>query len=98
MRLQTVDIEDSPTAAAPALAGTGVQLRADDQERINRALRDARAPNTWRAYSGAWQRWAAWAVDRGHRQLPADPAAVAAFLADRAEQGAASATVRLEQG
>ena len=97
MRRQAVDIEDSPNAAAPALTGTGVQLRADDQERINRALRDARAPNTWRAYSGAWQRWAAWAVDRGHRQLPADPAAVAAFLADRAEQGVAPATVRLDR-
>ena len=96
MHRQDVHIEHMP-AVAPAHAGSAVELRADDQERINRALRDARAPNTWRAYRGAWQRWAAWAVDRGHRHLPADPAAVAAFLADRAEQGAAPATVRLDR-
>ena len=96
MHRQDVHIEHMP-AVAPAHAGSAVELRADDQERINRALRDARAPNTWRAYRGAWQRSAAWAVDRGHRHLPADPAAVAAFLADRAEQGAAPATVRLDR-
>ena len=72
-------------------------LAPEDREKIGRALRDARAPNTWRAYRGAWRRWAAWAADRGHRPLPADPAAVAAFLAGRAEHGAAPATVRLDR-
>ena len=44
MHRQAVHIEHMPAAPAPAHAGTAVQLRADDQERINRALRDARAP------------------------------------------------------
>ena len=44
MPRQALNTEDSPAVAAPASVGTAVQLRADDQERINRALRDARAP------------------------------------------------------
>ena len=73
MRRQDVNVEHTPLQPAAALAASAVPLRADDQDRINRALRDARAPNTWRVYRGAWLRWAAWAADRGPSSPPSSP-------------------------
>ena len=81
----------STTGAASAPAAP---ITAADQERIDRALRDARASNTRRQYRSAWKGWAEWAGLQGHQALPADPAAVAAYLAERTEQGAAASTVR----
>ena len=81
----------STTGAASAPAAP---ITAADQERIDQALRDARASNTRRQYSSAWRAWSAWCADHGHQAMPADPAAVAAYLAERTEQGAAAATVR----
>ena len=66
-------------------------ITAADQARIDQALRDARASNTRRQYRSAWKGWAEWAGLLGHQMLPADPAAVAAYLAERTEQGGASA-------
>ena len=85
------------TAGLPATgAGATVPLRVDDQARIDRALQDAKAPATRRAYQGAWRSWANWAARHGHLALPAEPVAVAAYLAERAET-AAPATVRMDR-
>ena len=86
---------DSTNRAAKTLAKTlPGALSAADQARIEQALRDSRAPNTRAQYLSAWRAWAEWAALNGHVALPADPAAVAAYLAHRTDQGAAASTVR----
>ena len=59
-------------------------------------LAAANSPNTIRAYLGAWKRWGGWTSCRGRQALPAAPADVAAYLAERAASGAAPATVRMD--
>ena len=80
--------------ALPAPHAAPAVLTAADQARIDRALRDARASNTRRQYASAWSAWARWALDHGHQVMPAAPEALAAYLAERAEQGAAASTHR----
>ena len=72
-------------------------LTADDQERIGRYAAQARSANTLRAYSGAWSGWLRWAAANGHQVMPADPAAVAAYLTHRADSGKATATIRSDR-
>lgn len=84
----------SGTAPAPLAETLPATLAAADVARIERALHDSRAPNTRAQYRSAWKGWAEWAGLNGHVALPADPAAVAAYLAERIEQGAAASTVR----
>ena len=79
------------TGATPAPAAP---ITAADQARIDRAIRDARAANTRAQYASGWRAWSAWCAARGHLALPADPVHVAAYLAERTDQGAAASTVR----
>ncbi|MDD9987132.1 MAG: tyrosine-type recombinase/integrase [Spirochaetaceae bacterium] len=73
-------------------------LSDEDTERIEAALKTAyRAKNTRRAYLAGWKRWQAWACDHGVRALSADPASVAAYLAERAASGKTRATVRSDR-
>src|SRR4051812_9501282 len=46
--------------------------------------RDALAPETRRAYAADWAHFSAWCADAGCDPLPAEPAAVAAYLAAQA--------------
>lgn len=72
-------------------------LSEEDTARIETALKTAyRAENTRRAYLAGWKRWQAWARDHEVRALAADPASVAAYLAERTASGKARATVRLD--
>ena len=80
-------------AAAPGDTAPAAPISAADQARIDQALQDARASNTRRQYRSAWAAWCAWCADHGHATMPAEPAAVAAYLAARIEGGAAAATV-----
>ena len=67
-----------------------------DPEEVGTARRYAdasRAATTQRAYNSDWQRFVAWCTARGLEALPADPRAVAVFLATEAEAGAAPPTV-----
>ena len=82
-RRATVEHQVTTTGAVSAPAAP---ITADDQARIDQALRDARASNTRRQNRSAW---CAWCADH----MPADPAAVAAYLAERTKQGAAASTV-----
>ena len=82
------------SAPGSALASA---LTADDQERIGRYAAQARSANTLRAYSGAWSGWLRWAAANGHQVMPADPAAVAAYLTHRADSGKATATIRSDR-
>ena len=53
------------------------------------------APRTrGRSTAAAWRGWAEWSALNGHATLPADPLAIAAYLAERVADGAAAATVR----
>ena len=45
------------------------------------------AASTRETYGCGWRQWERWCQGRGIRPLPAPPAAVAAFLAERAEAG-----------
>ena len=57
-------------------------------------LRDAKAGNTRRAYSSAWQQFWTWAEAGGHPALPAAPQAVALYLGHLASTGWSIATVQ----
>jgi len=57
---------------------------AQDYARANRA------PNTYRAYRAAWRAFAAWCAENKRAALPADPLAVADYLAAAAQQHKAS--------
>jgi len=83
--------EHAKIATAPVLEPA--TLTATDQARLDAALAASRAPNTRRAYRAAWSTWCGWAADHGHVALPAAPEAVAAYLAHRADDGAAPATL-----
>lgn len=63
-------------------------------ERLQDALEAAYAPHTRRAYRAAWRAWCEWAAAHGARELPADPEAVALWLASRADAGASVSTLR----
>ena len=90
-RLQTAP---SVNAVAPLAVTLPVELSAADRARVDAALRDSRAANTRAQYRSAWRGWAEWSALNGHATLPADPLAIAAYLAERVDQGAAAATVR----
>lgn len=64
-------------------------LTDEDLERITAASGAARAPGTHRIYQYAWQQWATWCADRGFDPLPADPAAMCAFMTQRVADGLA---------
>lgn len=78
----------TPAAAVPL-----GELTETDAARIAEALQRSRAENTRRAYASAWRVWQEWAGAHGHQPLPANTAGVAAYLAARAADGAARATL-----
>lgn len=71
-------------------------LPSTDPEHVAASLAAANSPNTIRAYRGTWRRWHDWASRRGRQTVPAAPADVAAYITERAESGAAPATVRMD--
>lgn len=78
----------------------GAALTVADLARVRQAVADSAAPNTRRAYGGALGRFADWlaarGLDLGGQDAEQQDATVAAYLADRADQGAAPATVALD--
>ena len=85
---------DLPTSAS----ATGeLAALAPHVERIRAASASAFAPATRRAYGGSWARFLAWADGEGLQALPAPPAAVAAYLAHRSEDGRSLATLRMDR-
>ena len=87
-----------------ALVGTGAgivittgTLSLDQESAIRDAIEASSAPATRRVYASAWGRFTAWCDAEGHGSLPAAPAAVAAYLAERAQSGLAPASVRLDR-
>jgi integrase len=60
-----------------------------DLARIASAAAAAHAPATRKIYQFAWGQWERWCTRRGINSLPADPAAVSAYLTERVEAGIA---------
>ena len=72
-----------PPAAAPA-------LRASDQG-VASALESVLSQNTRRVYGAQWRLFTGWCAEVGLVSLPAEPLAVARYLAARAGSGASIA-------
>lgn len=80
-----------PSSPVIDLAG----LTSSDAARIAEAIAANYAPTTVRAYAWAWSHFARWCAGRGLDPLPATPAAVCAYLTERAEQGVTFGTLSL---
>ena len=72
------------------------ELSVADRDRVRKALADAFAASTRRAYLSHWEAFEGWARERGHSPAPASPEAVAAHLADLARTASAS-TLRIRR-
>jgi len=85
----------SPSVSVPDRASTlaPVQLTASDAARLAAAIDAELAESTRTSYASAWRQWHTWCRRRGIAALPADPAALAAYLAERAESGICFATL-----
>lgn len=64
-----------------------------DHARIAAAHDAARTASTRTVYGYAWRQWERWCADRGLPALPGDPAAVGAYLTERAAHGITTATL-----
>lgn len=64
-----------------------------DTDRIAAAIGAARTASTRRVYAYTWGQWARWCAGRGLTPLPGDPAALCAYLTERAEAGIAMASI-----
>ena len=71
-------------------------LTESDVDNLNAVLGHEVAPNTIKNYSTQWKNFCTWALSRGVSALPAAPAQVASYLAERIEQhGHKPATLRV---
>jgi integrase len=70
-------------------------LTVDDAVRIAAALDAAHAESTRILYAHTWRVWERWCTARGIPALPADPAALAAYLVERAATGTAVASLNM---
>jgi integrase len=91
----TANPSATPSAPSSALAAELAGLTPTDAARITDAIAANYAPNTLHAYAWARSHWAAWCAGRDLDPLPATPAAVCAYLVERAEQGVAFGTISL---
>ena len=80
------DPADIPAVSTVPVVRTpgGAAAVADLDDRVAAALRHALAPNTWRAYAADWRHWSAWARSYDTPAMPAEPVALARYLADQA--------------
>src|SRR5680860_647169 len=83
------------TSAVPSDLDGFAELTATDEARITEAIAATYAPTTLSAYAWAWSHWATWCDGRDLDPLPATPAAVCAYLTERAEQGVTFGTISL---
>jgi hypothetical protein len=67
--------------------GVPAGLTVVDAARIAEAMSACLADSTRTIYAGAWQRWERWRAARDIAAMPAHPAAICAYLTDRAATG-----------
>jgi integrase len=70
-------------------------LTDEDAARVAAAYGAARTSCTRAVYAHAWRQWQRWCAARGLPSLPGDPAALCAYLAERAAHGTAVATLNV---
>jgi len=88
----TTSLIATPDAAPEPLTEAGslpVALTDADADRIAAAISAARTESTRRVYAYTWGQWARWCATRGLSPLPGDPAALCAYLTERAAEGIA---------
>ena len=89
----TPDIAATPTCTVSNKRSD--DLTEADIDNLSAVLGHEIAENTMRNYRVQWRSFIVWAVGKGIRALPADPAQVAAYLAERIEErGHKPATLR----
>ena len=71
------------------------RLPATTVEAMRGYARKSKSENTWRNYRTQWRQFADWCKAHGHEPLPADPEHVAAYVSERAQAGAAVASVNV---
>ena len=64
-----------------------------EQQRIADAVAARRAPSTNRAYASQWRKFASFCSERQADALPAAPVTIAAYLTQRAAEGASHSTI-----
>ena len=79
---------EQPSAGLSSVPVTGA-LTAADLDRIAAAVDAARTESTRRVYAYTWGQWARWCAARPLCPLPGDPAALCAYLTERAAEGIA---------
>ena len=92
MRKLTNSTGETLPAVVPA--GNALVTDAATIEAARRYVAASKAANTRRSYATAWSLWTDWADKHGAQLLPADPAAVALWLAHLADAGAKPATIK----
>ena len=65
------------------------------RQRMRHYLRAARSLNTRRCYATQWRQFESWCLANRALSLPAEPELVAAYLAERAQGGAALASINV---
>jgi hypothetical protein len=70
-------------------------LTVEDAHRIAEALEASHAESTRLLYAHVWRVWERWCAHRGIPALPADPAALAAYLVERATEGTAVVSLNM---
>jgi integrase len=90
----------APAAVTLALAterpdGLPAGITVEDAKRIAVALSAAHAQSTRTVYAHMWRVWERWCAHRDVPALPADPAALAAYLVERAASGIAVSSLDL---
>ena len=79
------------TASSPSYGRPGLTAR--DAERVAAAVEAELAASTRTVYASAWHRWEEWCDARGITAMPSHPDALAAYLAERAEEGLTYASI-----
>ena len=82
-----------PAASSERRPPIALVPTAQERERIAAAVAARRAPSTRRAYAAQWRKFERYAAERQADALPAAPLTVAAYLSQRAADGASSSTI-----
>ena len=89
--MDTLTIQPHPDGDSGALTA----LPEEQRSRVSDALGAAYSEGTRRVYDSHWASWLRWADNLGAMPLPAAPVHVAAYIADRAEEGWRPATMQI---
>lgn len=84
-----------PRTPPPLSVALPAALTEVDADRIAAAIAAARTESTRRIYAYTWGQWARWCAGRRLTPLPGDPAALCAYLTERAEAGIAMGSLDL---